>query len=194
VNSFAPHHCSRARCFVPRSVEAIEKKREIEKLEKSDFRFFSFSKLGPVQTGRPPPGEGADGVGVFAGLQHTPGIRQHPKAENWVPICALIWDPDPRLGPAFPAVAIWKWEVSARFADSPPGLILLEGPSLVIHTPKGRCAERQFQPGRPQWIRDMFEELKDMFEGLFPDAAKLDLEEMHRRLDEQQAQPMIVGT
>jgi len=40
----------------------------------------------------------------------------------------------------------------------------------------------------------MFEELKDMFEGLFPDAAKLDLEEMHRRLDEQQAQPMIVGT
>jgi hypothetical protein len=37
----------------------------------------------------------------------------------------------------------------------------------------------------PQWMRDMFEELKDMFEGLFPDADKLDLEEMQRRLDEQ---------
>ena len=36
----------------------------------------------------------------------------------------------------------------------------------------------------PQWMRDMFEELKDMFEGLFPDADKLDLEEMQRRLDE----------
>ena len=33
----------------------------------------------------------------------------------------------------------------------------------------------------------MFEELKDMFEGLFPDADKLNLEEMQRRLDEQQA-------
>ena len=44
----------------------------------------------------------------------------------------------------------------------------------------------------PQWMRDMFEELKDMFEGLFPDADTLDLDEMQRRLDEQQAQPMIV--
>jgi hypothetical protein len=33
----------------------------------------------------------------------------------------------------------------------------------------------------------MFEELKDMFEGLFPDADRLNLEEMQRRLDEQQA-------
>jgi hypothetical protein len=39
----------------------------------------------------------------------------------------------------------------------------------------------------PQWMRDMFEELKDMFEGLLPDADKLNLEEMQRRLDEQQA-------
>ena len=29
----------------------------------------------------------------------------------------------------------------------------------------------------------MFEESKDMFEGLFPDADKLNLEEMQRRLD-----------
>jgi len=35
----------------------------------------------------------------------------------------------------------------------------------------------------PRWMRNMFEELKDMFEGLFPDAEKLDLEEMQRRLD-----------
>jgi hypothetical protein len=41
------------------------------------------------------------GVGVFARLQHTPGIRQwDPKAENWVPICASIWDRNPILGPA----------------------------------------------------------------------------------------------
>jgi hypothetical protein len=47
-------------------------------------------------------------------------------------------------------------------------------------------------------MRNTFEELKDMFEGLFPDADKLDLEEMQRRLDEQQGsfgekQPMLAG-
>ena len=41
--------------------------------------------------------------------------------------------------------------------------------------------------GAPQRMRDMFEELKNMFEGLLPDADKLNLEEMQRRLDEQQA-------
>jgi hypothetical protein len=39
----------------------------------------------------------------------------------------------------------------------------------------------------PQWMRDMFKELKNMFEGSFPDADKLNLGEMQRRLDEQQA-------
>ena len=39
----------------------------------------------------------------------------------------------------------------------------------------------------PPWMRDMFEELNDMFEGLFPDADKLNLEEMQRGLDEHQA-------
>jgi hypothetical protein len=38
----------------------------------------------------------------------------------------------------------------------------------------------------PQWMRDMFEALKDVFEGLSPDADTLNLEEMQRRLDEQQ--------
>jgi hypothetical protein len=38
-----------------------------------------------------------------------------------------------------------------------------------------------------RWMRDMFEELNDMFEELFPDADKLNLEEMQRRLDGQQA-------
>jgi len=51
------------------------------------------------------------GVGVFARLQHTAGIRQwNLKAENWVPICASIWDRNSRLGPALPAIDIWKWE------------------------------------------------------------------------------------
>ena len=35
--------------------------------------------------------------------------------------------------------------------------------------------------GAPQWMRDIFEELKDMFEELFPDADKLNLEEIAKR-------------
>jgi hypothetical protein len=43
------------------------------------------------------------GVGVFARLQHTPGIRQwDPRAENWVLICASTWDQNLTLGPARP--------------------------------------------------------------------------------------------
>src|SRR5262249_8599935 len=62
------------------------------------------SELGPVQTGRPPPGERERmGVGVFMRLQHTLEIRQwDPRAENWVPICASMWDQNPRLGPGSP--------------------------------------------------------------------------------------------
>ena len=45
----------------------------------------------------------------------------------------------------------------------------------------------------PQWMRDMFEELKDMFEGLFPDADKLNLEEMQQRLDELEQPPMAAA-
>jgi len=36
-------------------------------------------------------------------------------------------------------------------------------------------------------MKDMFQELSEMFEELFPDADSLNLEEMQRRLDEQQA-------
>jgi hypothetical protein len=39
----------------------------------------------------------------------------------------------------------------------------------------------------PQWMKDMFEELSGMFEELFSDADRLNLKEMQRRLDEQQA-------
>jgi len=47
------------------------------------------------------------GVGVFARLQHTPGIRQwDPRAENWVLDPWSIWDQNPRLGPALPEIAI----------------------------------------------------------------------------------------
>src|SRR5262249_54987009 len=39
---------------------------------------------------------GRMGVGVFARLQHTPGIRQwDPRTENWVPTSASIWDQNP---------------------------------------------------------------------------------------------------
>jgi hypothetical protein len=85
------------------------------------------------------------GVGVFARLQHTPGIRQwDPESENWVPICVLQY-----------GTRIRDWSRSS--GDSylemggvclalvglltvVAGLILLEAPSLVIHTPKGRTA------------------------------------------------------
>src|SRR5262252_10264102 len=64
------------------------------------FGFLNWVRCKPVG----PAGErGRMGVGVFARLQHTPGIRQwDPKAENWVPICASIWDQNPRLGPGSP--------------------------------------------------------------------------------------------
>jgi hypothetical protein len=39
----------------------------------------------------------------------------------------------------------------------------------------------------PEWMKDMFYELSIMFEELFPDADRLNLEEMQTKLDEQQA-------
>jgi hypothetical protein len=38
-----------------------------------------------------------------------------------------------------------------------------------------------------QWMKDMFSELNVMFEELFPDADRMDLEGMQRTLDEQRA-------
>ena len=43
------------------------------------------------------------------------------------------------------------------------------------------------EPEAPQWMKNMFYELSVMFEELFPDADRLNLEEMQRKLDEQQA-------
>ena len=74
------------------------------------------------------------GVGVFARLQHTPGIRQwDPRAENWVPICASIWDQNPETGSrSFPAIAIRKWEVSAsgRLLINARGIFTWRGEAL----------------------------------------------------------------
>jgi hypothetical protein len=39
-------------------------------------------------------------------------------------------------------------------------------------------SSNNFSRGAPEWMRDMFEELKNMFEGLLRDADKLNLEEM----------------
>jgi len=44
----------------------------------------------------------------------------------------------------------------------------------------------------PQWMRDMFDELSDMLEKLFP-ADKLDLEEMQQRLDELEQPPIAAS-
>ena len=43
------------------------------------------------------------------------------------------------------------------------------------------------EPEAPQWMKDMFYELSAMFEELFPDEDRLNLEEMQRKLDKQQA-------
>jgi inhibitor of KinA sporulation pathway (predicted exonuclease) len=43
------------------------------------------------------------------------------------------------------------------------------------------------EPEAPQWMKDMFYELSAMFEELFPDADRLNLEEMQQKLDEQQS-------
>jgi len=45
----------------------------------------------------------------------------------------------------------------------------------------------------PQWMRDTFEELSDMFEELFPDADKLNLEKMQQRLDERERPPIAAS-
>jgi hypothetical protein len=39
----------------------------------------------------------------------------------------------------------------------------------------------------PQWMKNMFYELSVMFDELFPDADRLNLEEMQQKLDEEQA-------
>ena len=49
------------------------------------------------------------------------------------------------------------------------------------------------QEGAPQWMRDMFQELSDMFEELFPDAHRLNLEEMQQRLDDLEQSPIAVA-
>ena len=45
----------------------------------------------------------------------------------------------------------------------------------------------------PQWMREMFEELSDMFAELLPDADTLNLEEMQQRLDELEHRPMTAA-
>jgi hypothetical protein len=48
-------------------------------------------------------------------------------------------------------------------------------------------ANSHFSQEAPQWMRDMFQELSDMFGE--PDADTLNLEEMQRRLDEVEQPP-----
>ena len=45
----------------------------------------------------------------------------------------------------------------------------------------------------PRWMREMFQELSDMFEELLPDADTLNLEEMQQRLDELEQPPMAAA-
>jgi hypothetical protein len=45
----------------------------------------------------------------------------------------------------------------------------------------------------PRWMKEMFQELSDMFEELLPDADTLNLEEMQQRLDEFEQPPMTAA-
>ena len=45
----------------------------------------------------------------------------------------------------------------------------------------------------PRWMRDMFQELSDMFAELLPDADTLNLEEMQQRLNELEQPPMAAA-
>ena len=45
----------------------------------------------------------------------------------------------------------------------------------------------------PRWMREMFQELSDMFEALVPDADTLNLEEMQQRLDELEQPPIAAA-
>ena len=45
----------------------------------------------------------------------------------------------------------------------------------------------------PQWMREMFQELSDMFEELLPDTDRLNLKEMQQRLDELEQPPMTAA-
>jgi hypothetical protein len=80
VNSFAPHHCSRAALLCARSVETIEKKRETEKFEKSDFGFFLFEIGSGANLHHPPVGGGgcrSESLPAFKGARNpSNGTRE----------------------------------------------------------------------------------------------------------------------
>src|SRR5262249_3097272 len=63
-------------------------------------KIFSFvSETGSGAYPPPPVGEGADGSWSLCGSStHARNPAMGPE-RNWVPICASIWDPNPRLGP-----------------------------------------------------------------------------------------------
>jgi hypothetical protein len=73
-------------------------------VNKDGFIFFSFLATGSGANGTTPVGKGggwdSESLRVFNARQESGnGTRE---AENWVPICASIWDPHPKLGPALP--------------------------------------------------------------------------------------------
>ena len=76
-----------------------------------------------------------------------------------------------------------------RASYEQPGLIETAKGGLQMNSePNSSLSQKA-----PQWMRDMFEELSGMFEELFPDTDKLNLEEMQQRLDELE-QPIVAAS
>src|SRR5262249_40854067 len=106
VNSFARDHCSRARCSV---LEVSRQSRRNGKQRSSrnlilDFFLVSFSKLGPVQTGRPPlvggGGWQSESLRVLNTRQEFGnGTRELRTGSS---ICGQYGTRNPRLGPGSP--------------------------------------------------------------------------------------------
>src|SRR5262249_6267191 len=64
------------------------------------FGFLNWVRCKPVGPRR---GDGADGSrSLCASSTHARNPAMGPESKSWVPICASIWDQNPKLGPSSP--------------------------------------------------------------------------------------------
>src|SRR5262249_20713663 len=91
------------------------------------------------------------GVGVFARLQHTPGIRQwDPRAENWVPICASNMGPESETEVPLSLRLLLEMGGVCYQPGRPIGGVGCDGPGLVT---TGSCWARRCQTDQRSSLR-----------------------------------------